>query len=533
MTSNKIYPRQLAHVTSRAATKLSAFAPQTTRNAALVAAFVTLLGGCAVGPDYVRPQIDTPVAFKEDTGWKTATPQQIDANQQWWEIYGDSTLNALIVEANRANQNIRQAEAQYRLARATADVARSGFWPTAGVGVGVGRAQTDTGGVRALNNNYSASINASWEPDIWGSVRRAVESGEAGTQASAADLAAARLSIQTTLAQDYLQLRITDQLKDLYARTDAAFTRSLQLTQNQYNAGVALRSDVAQAEAQLKTAQAQAIDLNAQRGQLEHAIAILTGKSPAAFSLPAVPSASMSALVAHLPLVPPGLPSDLLERRPDIAGAERRAALANANIGVAKAAYFPAFMLGANGAYTAGSLAMWFDTPGRVWSLGASLAQTIFDGGLRRAHTAQAIASYDTAVAQYKQTVLSGFQDVEDNLTTLHVLDQEGSVQDQAVAASQLAERLALSQYQAGTTTYLNVATAQTIALTNARTAVQIRGRQLVASVGLIKAIGGGWDARSLTKDATNNDARNSLSAKNDAAQNAQDKPVVQTNKTN
>ncbi|MGS0743010.1 efflux transporter outer membrane subunit [Glaciimonas sp. GG7] len=469
---------------------------------AVAAALSATLSGCAVGPDYVRPQIDTPAAFKENTAWKTATPQQIDTNHPWWETYGDSTLNTLMIEANKANQNIRQAEAQYRQARATADAARAGFWPTAGVGMGVGRSRSASAGVVTEGKQYSATINASWEPDIWGAVRRSVEAGDAGTQASAADLAAARLSIQTTLAQDYLQLRVTDQLKDLYARTDAAYTRSLQLTQSQYNAGVALRSDVAQAEAQLRTAQAQAIDLDAQRGQLEHAIAMLQGKSPAAFTLAAISAASTVPLVAHLPMVPSGLPSDLLERRPDIAAAERRAALANANIGVAKAAYFPSLMLSANGAFNASSLGTWFDTPGRVWSLGAALAETIFDGGLRRAHSAQAVAAYDVAVAQYKQTVLGGFQDVEDNLNTLNVLDREGVVQDQAVAASELAERLALAQYRAGTTTYLSVVVAQTTALSNARTAVQLRGRQLIASVGLIKAIGGGWDATALTKDA-------------------------------
>jgi len=467
---------------------------------AVAAALVTLLAGCAAGPDYVRPQIDTPSAYKESGLWKTATPQQIDARHDWWEIYGDETLNALIVEANKANQNIHQAEAQYRGALATADAARAGFWPTLGVGVGKGRARTNTSGVVNVGNEYSTAVNASWEPDIWGNVRRAVESGDAASQASAADLAAAQLSIQTTLAQDYLQLRVTDQLKDLYARTTAAYVHSLHLTQSQYAAGVALRSDVAQAETQLETAEAEAIDLDAQRGQLEHAIAILLGKAPASFSLTAVPAASTLSLVAHLPVVPPGIPSDLLERRPDIAAAERRAAAANANIGVAKAAYFPALLLSASGGFTGSSLANWFDTPGRVWSLGAGLAETIFDGGLRSAHTAQAIAAYDSSVAEYKQTVLSGFQDVEDNLTTLRVLNQEGVVQDKAVASSELSERLALSQYRAGTTTYLSVASAQAIALTNERTAVQIRGRQLIASVGLIKAIGGGWDAAALTK---------------------------------
>jgi NodT family efflux transporter outer membrane factor (OMF) lipoprotein len=467
----------------------------------IVVAVIALgLTGCAVGPDYVRPAMDLPSSYKESGPWKQAEPKQIDTGRNWWQVYGDDTLNSLMRQANQANQNMRQAEAQYRQARAAADAARSGFWPTGGVSAGIDRALTNTNGI-VLSNGYNVGVQASWEPDIWGSVRRAVEAGDAGTQASAADLAAARLSIQATLAQDYLQLRVTDLLKDLYARTTAAYIRSLQLTQSQYAVGVALRSDVALAESQLKTAEAQAIDLQAQRSQLEHAIAILTGKAPSEFSLAAAPADMhmLTQMQARLPAIPTGLPSDLLERRPDIASAERHVAVANANIGVAKAAFFPALMLSASGGFNSSSLAQWFDTPSRVWSLGAALAETVFDGGLRRAHSDQAIAVYDAAVAQYKQTVLTGFQEVEDNLATLNVLDQEALAQNQAVQASQLAERLALSQYRAGTATYLIVVTAQALSLGNERTLVQLLGRQLLASVALIKAVGGGWDTTQLS----------------------------------
>ncbi len=492
--------------------------PPPSRNlpgAILAAAVALALAGCAAGPDYVRPAMDLPAHYKESGPWKQAEPQQIDSSRNWWEAYGDSTLNTLMQQANRANQNIAQAEAQYRQARAAADAARSGFWPTVGVNAGASRSLSNSNGVR-LGNNYSAGLQGSWEPDVWGAVRRSVEAGDAGSQASAANLAAARLSIQATLAQDYLQLRITDLLKDLYARTTAAYARSLKLTQSQYAVGVALRSDVALAESQLKTAEAQAIDLQAQRSQLEHAIAILTGQAPAGFTLaPAPADPQMAAkMQASLPVIPAGLPSDLLERRPDIANAERNAAVANANIGVAKAAYFPALTLSASGGFNSSSLAQWFNTPSRVWSLGAALAETIFDGGLRRAHTAQAVAVYDAAVAQYKQTVLGGFQEVEDNLATLNVLDQESVAQGQAVKASQLAEQLALRQYRAGTATYLAVVTAQTLALSNERTLVQLVGRQLVASVALIKAVGGGWDASRL------NQADNAAQAKNNSTAN-------------
>ena len=449
-----------------------------------------MLAGCAIGPDYVRPQMDLPAAYKEQGPWKSAEPGQIDSTQRWWEVYGDPVLNGLIAQANDANQNIRFAEAQYRQAQAAAQIARAAFWPTVGASAGAGRAQTNTTGVK-LADNYNIGLNASWEADVWGRIRRSAEAGDAASEAGAANLAAARLSIQATLAQDYLQLRVTDLLKALYARTVAAYTRSLQLSRDQYAAGVALRSDVAQAETQLLSAQAQLIDLDATRNQLEHAIAMLMGKAPAAFTL--APAAGP--IQAQLPQIPVGLPSDLLERRPDIANAERLAAAANANIGVAKAASFPSLMLSAGGGYSSIALAQLFDTPSRVWSLGAVLAQTLFDGGLRRARNDQAIAAFDASVAQYKQTVLGGFQEVEDNLSTLRVLDQESQVQDKAVEAAQLAERLALSQYRAGTASYLAVVVTQATALSNQRSAVQLLGRRLVASAALIKAVGGGWHA--------------------------------------
>lgn len=491
-------PSNLALTATSRSLPRSVFTPVPVLRATALVALV-LLGGCAVGPDYVRPQMDLPAAYKERGPWKLAEPGQIDDRHRWWEIYGDQVLNELIAQANAANQNIRLAEAQYRQAQATAAIARASLWPTVGASAGAGRAQTNNNPAGTkLGDTYSIGLNASWEADIWGRVRRSVEAGDAGSQASAASLAAARLSIQATLAQDYLQLRVTDLQKDLYARTVAAYTRSLELTRHQYDAGVALRSDVAQAETQLRSAQAQMIDLDATRNQLEHAIAILIGKAPAAFSLAAQTTANSAALQARMPPVPTGLPSDLLERRPDIANAERLAAAANANIGVARAAYFPALTLSAGGGYNSVAFSQLFDTPSRVWSLGSTLAAVLFDGGARSARNDQATAAFDGAVATYKQTVLGGLQEVEDNLSTLRVLDQESQVQDQAVKAAQLSERLATSQYQAGTTTYLSVVSAQTASLTNQRAAVQLLGRQLVASVALIKATGGGWHAGEL-----------------------------------
>ena len=462
------------------------------RSTLVALAAAALLAACAIGPDNVRPSMDVPAAFKETGTWTIATPMAAGSGAPWWTVYGDATLDTLMADAERANPTLRQAEAQYREAAAVADAARAGLFPTLGVQAGASRARTDATGTRT-GNSFTLGASGNWEPDLWGSVRRQIESGNESAQASADDLAAAHLSIQTTLAQDYVQLRITDVQRDLYADTVQAYTTALKLTQAQHGAGVALLSDVALAQSQLATAQAAGVDLDATRAGLEHAIAILTGRAPAQFALPPLPHDQPFTMPA--PTIPAGVPSQLLQHRPDIAGAERRAAAANANIGVARAAYFPQLTLSGSGGFGAAMLGNLFDTPGRVWSLGAALAQTLFDGGLRKAHDAQAVAAYDVTVAQYKETVLTGFQQVEDDLATLRLLDQESGLQAQAVQAARLAERLALVQYRAGTATYLTVITAQQQSLANQRAAVQLRGRQIAASVNLITATGGGWDA--------------------------------------
>jgi len=443
-----------------------------------------LLGGCAVGPDYVRPAMQVPSAYKEDGDWKTAEPKDVDTKDHWWEYYGDAKLNELVLQSNQANQNILLAEAQYRRANALVDSARAAYFPTAGVGLGDSRGRTVNSTPHVVNS-HTASFTTSWEVDLWGGIRRSVEAGKANAQASEADLAAARLTIQAAMVQDYIQLRITDQLKSLFADAIAAYAKSLHLTQVQFAAGVVTRSDVALAETTLKSAQAQAIDLDVQRTQLEHAIAVLIGKTPAEFSLEPAP------FTIRIPSVPVGLPSTLLERRPDISGAERRVAAANANIGVARAAYYPNLLLG--GSATNTSLFQLFNSSPTLWSLGATATEVIFDGGARAALGTQAVASYDAAVAQYKQTVLSGFQEVEDNLAALRILTQETEAQDDAVKSAQDAERITMSQYRAGTANFISVTTAQILALTNERAAVQLRGRQFAASVALIKAIGGSW----------------------------------------
>jgi NodT family efflux transporter outer membrane factor (OMF) lipoprotein len=463
------------------------------RSSLVALAAAALLSACAVGPDYVRPTLPVPAAYKESGNWKPADPRPAVSGRAWWQAYGDPMLGQLETDAESANQNIRQAEATYRQAKAIVDEDRAGLFPTLGASLGAERARANTTGVVRTGNSLSLGLAGSWEPDLWGSVRRTIESGVASAQASADDLAAARLSIQTTLAQDYVQLRIADQQRDLYATTIDAYTKALNLTRAQHNAGVALLSDVSLAEAQLAQAQAAAIDLDATRAQLEHAIAVLTGRAPAQFALAAAPANQPLAL--QMPSTPAGLPSELLEHRPDIAGAERRAAAANANIGVAKAAYFPQLTLSASGGFGGAALGNLFDTPGRVWSLGAALAQTIFDGGLRTARVAQAQAAYDITVAQYKETVLGGFQQVEDELALLRLLAQETTFQDQAVRSSLQAEQSATAQYRAGTASYLNVVTTQTTLLNNQRTAVDLRGRLMAASISLVSATGGGWSA--------------------------------------
>ena len=335
-------------------------------------------------------------------------------------------------------------------------------------------------------------LDFSWELDLWGRIRRTVESNQASAQASAGDLESARLSFQAELAQDYFQLRTVDAQKQLLDATVAAFEKSLELTKNQYASGVASQADVVQAETQLKTTQAQAIDVGVQRAQLEHAIALLIGKPASTFSLPTAP------LTATPPPIPVGVPSALLERRPDIAAAERRVAAANAEIGVAVAAFFPTVTLSASSGFESSSLSQWLTAPSRFWSVGPSISETVFDGGLRRAQTDFARAGYDASVGTYRQTVLTAFQAVEDNLAALRILEQEAQVQDEAVQGAQKSVTLTTNQYKAGTVSYLNVITAQTIALTNETTAVQIRGRRMSAAVLLIQALGGGWNAADL-----------------------------------
>jgi NodT family efflux transporter outer membrane factor (OMF) lipoprotein len=338
----------------------------------------------------------------------------------------------------------------------------------------------------------SAIRNASWELDLWGRVRRGIESGEATWQASAADLESVRLSAQAAVAQNYLALRIADVQRRVLEDTVAAYKRSLELTQNRYAAGVAAKVDVVQAEVQLKSAQAQLVDIGVDRALLEHAIATLVGEPASSFSIARAP------LAAKLPEIPAGVPSELLERRPDIAAAERSVAAANAQIGVAQAAFYPTLTLSAAGGFRSTSFADWLTAPSRFWSLGAALAQTIFDGGLRRAVSDQAIAAYDGQVAAYRQTVLTGFQEVEDNLAQLRILEEEARYQDEAARGALVSVELTTNQYKAGIVSFLNVIAAQTIALNNERTAVNVQGRRLAASVALVKALGGGWDAGAL-----------------------------------
>lgn len=453
------------------------------------------LAACSSGPDYVRPRIDLPSAYRESGPWKAAQPQLADAAHPWWEVFRDPDLSRLEADAMAANQTLRQLEAVYRQARAQADIQRSAFWPTAGLNLSASRGHGHAAaGAPTLGNNLALNVGASWEPDLWGSVRRSVEAANASAAASADDLAGARLSVQAALASDYLALRVNDVLRDLYAGTLAGYAKALQLAQSQYRAGTVLHSDVALAESTLKAAQAQAADLDATRAQLEHAIATLTGRPASSFTLPARKT-TLAQLRASLPAIPVGVPSQLLERRPDVAAAERRAAAANANIGVAQAAFFPTLVLSASGGGAGATLASLFDTPGRVWSLGAALAQSLFDGGQRSARKQQAEAAFDAAAAGYKQVVLSGLQQVEDNLAILRVLDEEGTLQEDAVRSAQVAEQSALRQYRAGTGTYLNVITAQNLALTNERAAAQVVGRQLTAAVTLITGLGGGWTA--------------------------------------
>jgi NodT family efflux transporter outer membrane factor (OMF) lipoprotein len=482
-----------------------------------IALACTLLGACAVGPDYHKPDAPVPAAYKENADWHAAdwnAAQPADALERgaWWELFGDPVLNELEPQVAVSNQSLKQAEARYREAAALVSQARASFFPVLSVSASAQRAGryggsgsvvsggtvigggSDTGnsGSSHPGNTYSLPFTASWEPDLWGQVRRTVEGDVANAQASAATLASTRLSLQAQLAQTYFQLRIIDEQKRLLDNTVAAYAKALQLTQNQYNVGVVAKADVIQADTQLKGAQVQAIDLGIARAQYEHAIAVLIGKLPAEFSL------APAQLSTAPPPIPVGLPSTLLERRPDVAVAERAAAAANTQIGVAEAAYFPNLTLSATAGFQNSSFSKWLTAPSRFWSLGPRLVETIFSGGARVAQVAQARAGWEAAVANYRQVSLAAFQNVEDNLAALRILETEAAAQAEAVAASEHALAIALNQYRAGTVSYLNVVSAQATAYANERNAISILGNRLNDSVALITAIGGGWQAADL-----------------------------------
>ncbi len=457
-----------------------------------------ILAGCAVGPDYLRPAMHSPAAYRE--GWKSAQPRDDVSRGNWWEIYGDPELDALVKQVEMSNQNVIAAAAQYRQAQALLGSASAGQYPTVSGGISASRGQgtsaassTGTAVVSPgspVRNTDRLSLSANWEADVWGRIGRTVEASEAQVQAGAADLQAALLSAQATLVQSYLQRRVNQAQGRLLEQTIAAYERSLQITRNRYEAGVSGRSDVALAETQLRSTQAQAIDLGVQRAQLEHAIAVLIGRAPADISVPAKDGV---ATLPTLPNIPVGLPSELLERRPDIAASERRIAAANAQIGVAQSAFFPALTFNAAGGYQNSSFSQLTALPNRFWSLGPALALTLFDAGARSAQKEQAIAAYDRSVASYRQTVLTAFQEVEDNLAALRILAAEAEAQRAAQVAAHEALTLTENQYQAGTVSYLNVVTAQAAALAADRTGLGISGSRLNASVLLQKALGGDW----------------------------------------
>lgn len=458
---------------------------------------VLWLASCAVGPDYKRPDVETPSAYKEAEGWKQANPRDEARIGNWWELYCDAQLNELVQQVTVSNQNVRAAQAQYRQAAALLDATQAQYFPTVSTGVSGSRGQgaaspsstsTVTPGT-PIRNTVRVSLNASWEADVWGRIRRDVEANEALTQVSAADLRAALLSAQATLVQSYLQLRVLDAQRRMLDEIVVAYERSLQITKNRYEAGVTGRVDVVQAESQLKSTQAQAIDLGVQRAQFEHMIAMLIGKTPANFHL------EPNGLVPALPVITLSLPSQLLERRPDIAAAERNMAAANAQIGVAQAAYFPDLTISGAGGYQRSSFSQLLTLPNRFWSLGPALALTLFDAGARSAQKAQAVAGYDKNVARYRQTVLGAFQEVEDNLAALRILANEAEPQKTAALAAAEALMLTNNQYLAGTVGYLNVVTTQATALAATRSELDITGRRLVASAALFKALGGDWHA--------------------------------------
>ena len=468
------------------------------RSLAALATIAALVSGCMVGPDYVRPTAPEAPAFKEASGWKLGEPKDLAPRGAWWDAFADPDLDALVQQVAADNLTVQVAAARVREAQASVRVARAPLWPAVGAtGQAVRRSQTASPGVSSVSNNYNAAIDLSWELDLWGGIRRGIESSEATAQASQADLAGAILSMQALLAQDYLLLRVQDAEIKLLESSVAAFETSLTLTKNQYAAGVVARGDVAQAEAQLASTKAQLLDAGVTRAQLEHAIAVLIGKPPALVAI------APREFAPVFPQIPVALPSELLERRPDIAAAERRTAAANAQVGVAQAAFFPSLTLSAVGGVQGSVIGDLLTLPSRFWALGPALvSQFIFDAGLRQAQKEQTVATWDETVATYRNTVLTGFQEVEDNLAALSILEREAAVQADAVKAARESVTIATNQYKAGTANYLAVVVLQTAALNSERTSLDILGRRLTSSVGLIKALGGGWSATTLAQAA-------------------------------
>ena len=468
-----------------------------------------LLSACNVGPPYRRASVAQAPVYKElltdqpsGEGWKVAQPGDAQLHGKWWELYGDPKLNALEEQVNVSNQNIAAAFASFMQARALVKEAQSQYYPTLTTDPSVTRSRTSAnlapggGGGAGVGGTtqtvYDLPFDASWTPDLWGRVRNTVKGNVAAAQASAADLENTRLTAQAELAVDYYELRTQDELQKLLNDTVIAYQQALDLTKALYDTGIDADEAVAQAEVQLQTAQAQATNLGIARAQYEHAIALLIGQPASSFTLPVEPQ------VATVPTIPVGVPSQLLERRPDISANERLMVQANAQIGVAKAAYFPTLTLSAPGGFESSSISNWLAWPSRFFSVGPSLAETLFDAGLRSATVAQYRAAYDAAVANYRQTVLTAFQQVEDNLAALRILALEIKQQDDAVAAAKRYLDIATSRYQLGLDPYLNVITAQTTLLTNQQTDAQLRMQQLVGSVQLIEALGGGWDTSQL-----------------------------------
>ncbi|WP_019919154.1 efflux transporter outer membrane subunit [Methyloversatilis discipulorum] len=466
-----------------------------------------LFAGCTtIGPDHQRPAFDLPQDYRAADGWKPAEPADHLPRGDWWRAYGDPVLDDLIARADRANQDLRVALGNYRQARAAAQQARAGFLPEVGLSASAQRSRSAAIQGRSANqsNTTQLGLDASWEADLWGRIGREVEAAGAELQGSAADLASVRLSLQAELVQNYFQLRAADSQRALYARTVAAYEKALEVARNRVAAGVATRGDEASALAQLRAAQAQAVDLDLTRTQLANAIAVLVGEAASSFSL------AEADWQGAPPETPVGLPSTLLERRPDIAAAERRVAAANARIGVAQAAWFPSLTLNASTGYAGNNFAQWFNASNLVWSFGLSLAQAVYDGGRRDAQIESARGAHEVTVAQYRQTVLGALQEVEDNLSALRLLADEAALREQALAAAREAETLALNRYRAGTASYTEVVTAQTAALDNERSLMQLRGRQFSASALLNKAVGGGWEPSAVVGIAGDQPSANS-----------------------